>query len=412
MKHFLAQNLFKLILKRRLSFQSAFNIMGVMERMLSRKLSPSGRLLRRAQIRTMKEALNHMTTWTSVLFPAEILYPFGLRPLPLEVLGAVLSTVGLSPYFLNIADGLSAPPAMCSFHRLALGLSKTHLLKRPLLVGATSILCDGNVKSFAQIADEQGAKFTFLDVPYYENDDSIKYLRDQLINLVDKLCELTGIRPTEDDWKRQAKTINRAIGLRRRFFDALASRFVNLYRGFEIANSAFTFHSLLGTHDLVNVLARMCQDVERAETFHKTKRFMWLHIVPQYPTPIWGLIDDGVRAKIVCDEYSSMDIEPYDEGDFFGSVARRLIRHPSNGPMERRISHILDVARRFKVDGIIHYSSWGCHQAAGNIAILEQEIHRAGIPIINLSGDATDPRNASSEQHRTRIEAFIEQLQG
>jgi len=143
-------------------------------------------------------------------------------------------------------------------------------------------------------------------------------------------------------------------------------------------------------------------------TSEKARRLMWLHIVPQYDTPIWRIIDNGETARVVCDEYSTVLYENYDLSDPLGSIARRLINHPSNGPIEKRIDHIIRVARDFRVDGIIHYSSWGCHQASGNVHILERELEAAGFRFLNLNGDAADSRNSSVEQHRTRIEAFLE----
>jgi hypothetical protein len=63
------------------------------------------------------------------------------------------------------------------------------------------------------------------------------------------------------------------------------------------------------------------------------KRLMWMHIPPQYDTPLWDLIDNGETSRIVCEEYTTPYFDGYDVADPLGSVAARLILHPSNGPL-------------------------------------------------------------------------------
>lgn len=422
MKQFVAKQLFSLFKKNALSLDAIMDVMGVVEYSQTRQMSPAGKCLRKTQVRALKEAVDDAdnTVWTSVQFPAEILYPFGLQPLTLEVFGAALSTVGLSSHYLNVADSRSIPQTMCTFHRLMLGMSGDRLLKVPRMVGATSTMCDGNMKSFALSAKDQNVPFLFLDIPQEKTPHSVKYLKDQLMTVADQLSASTGVSVSDAQWKAQARLISRQILLKNSLLNNYSIRCANLFRGYEIANFAFSFYYLLGGGLLEPLLTEMDQNVINCKLPHKkyktlkvgkdTKRLMWLHIVPQYPTPIWDLVDDGVRAKIVCDEYSATVLEPYDEADFFGSVARRLIDHPSNGKLERRIAHITSTAKKFNVDGIIHYSSWGCHQAAGNASLVEKNLEAEGFHVLSLSGDATDVRNASVEQHRTRLEAFLECL--
>ena len=422
MKQFIAKQLFSLFKKNALSLQTILDVMGIVEYQLSKQMSPAGRSLRSIQVKALKSAVNggDKTVWTSILFPAEILYPFGLQPLTLEVFGAVLSIVGLSSHYLNIADSRSIPQTMCTFHRLMLGLSLDRFLKMPRMVGATSSMCDGNIKSFALSAKDQNVPFLFLDIPHEKNLHSVKYLKDQLMEVAEHLSSFTGVKVSEAEWKEQAKLVSRQITLKNDFLNNYAKQCVNLFRGYEIANFAFTFYYLLGGPLLEKLLIKMGHDVVSCTHPHKkykalklnstAKRLMWLHIVPQYPTPIWDLTDNGVYAKIVCDEYSATALDPYDGDDFFGSVAERLINHPSNGRLEKRISHIISTAKKFNVDGIIHYSSWGCHQASGNVSLIEKTLEDEGFPVLSLSGDATDVRNASVEQHRTRLEAFLECL--
>lgn len=410
------------ILKGNISFYNALKVMSHVDGVASKRLSNSGQFLRKEQIKTILDSFKQGSdrAWTSVLFPAEILHPYKIWPVTLEVISGIMSTIGTSPAFLSHADGKGIPQTMCSFHRMLIGLSESKIIPKPLFVGATSTMCDGNSKSFGLAAEQERVPLLFLDVPYESSNEAVSYLRDQLKKFVKDLADITGKKLNDNVWKEQSRLINRTFDLHKRFYGFQKQSFKNLYRGFEVANFSFTLHYLLGHPRLESMLKEICKDCDAGKKTRNVykdlhlkpdvKRLMWLHIVPQYDTPLWDLIDNGRVSKIVCDEYSSPYSENYDENDFFGSVAKRLIGHPSNGYINRRIEHILKTARDFKVDGLVHYSSWGCHQAAGNIGILEDAFRSEKIPFINLSGDAADVRNASFEQHRTRLEAFLEQL--
>ncbi|MBU4484257.1 2-hydroxyacyl-CoA dehydratase family protein [bacterium] len=411
------------VISGRLTMYKALKFFQLPEKISQQRLSRSGGVIRQAQVKTLMESLapDAQSAWTSVLFPAEILHPFNIRPITLEIIAGLMSTLGGSPFFLDKAESQSVPQTMCTFHRMLIGISNSGVLPKPQFVGATSVMCDGNSESFSWVADEQKVPFIFVDVPYEESSGAIEYVKNQIVDVVNQLQDRYGIRIPDSEWKRRAVLVNQAFKWNKRFYDLRQqNQFKNLYKAYEIIGFAFTFHYLLGQEKLVRILEKMCEDLESGDKTRKefnklylgdsTKRLLWLHITPQYDTPLWVWIDDAIRARIVCDEYSSPYAQPYNEGDFFGSIAKRLITHPSNGPIDRRINHILKIAKDNSVDGVVQLSNWGCHQAAGNVQLLENAFRGVNLPFLNLSADACDSRNASAEQHRTRVEAFLEQL--
>lgn len=419
-KDVVARRLYNAVSKGYISFNEALRLYKVLDLYFSRTKSPAGKFFGREIIKYLARATSPemKNAWTSVLFPAEILHAFRIYPITLEVISGTFSSLGLSPIFLNKAETLDVPPTMCSFHRMLMGVSKSGILGTPDVVGATSTLCDGNVKTFAEVAKEQRVPFIFIDVPYEESKEGVLYVKEQLESALHTLAQLAKVKNYQDNLRGVLESANRSFSLFRRFYDLQRVSRKNIFRAHEIANFAFPNHFLLGRKELVKMLEKRC-DALKSKGKHnrffaspfvseKARRLMWLHIVPQYDTPIWKIIDNGEETRVVCDEYSTVLYEDYDLSDPLGSIAKRLINHPSNGPIEKRVAHILKVARDFRVDGIVHYSSWGCHQAAGNVYILERELEAAGYRFLNLNGDAADRRNSSPEQHRTRIEAFLE----
>lgn len=398
----------------KISFHTGLKLFRPIADFAARDKTPAGRFIKRQNMGHILDATaaGSKTAWTSVLFPAEILYPFDLKPLTLEVMVGTFSTLGLSSQFLDSADGMDVPKTMCSFHRALLGMSRAGILKEPMLVGATSLMCDGNVKSFAEVARENKVPFIFIDVPFAEEGGAVEYVMDQINFAFNILSESSGVNLNQERLGETVADANRAIALAKKLYKMRIEGGRHVLRSHEQANFAFPLHFLLGSPRLVKMIEKCVDTIGDNKSLVPQKgspmRVMWLHIVPQYKTPIWDIIDDGERARVICDEYSNPYFDEYDANDPARSIAERLLRHPSNGPIERRIGHILKIARDFKVDAIVHYSSWGCHQASGNIGLLEKAIRGAGYRFLNLNGDAADSRNSSFEQHRTRLEAMIE----
>ena len=416
----IASILYDAVNGEKISVNRAIKTYRHIDKIFSRKKSPSSRFTGDELAKHMAEAtaLDNKRCWTSIAFPAEILHPLGVYPLTLEVLAGVFSTLGFSRAFIDLADAVGIPNSMCSFHRVLLGLAGTSFLGKPSFVAATSILCDGNLKSFGEAARLQDVPFIYIDIPYELSDDAVDYVKKQLVSALALIEEMAGKKLDPQLAARTARNVNRTFGLLRRYHDERRQNRKNLYQGHELANFTFPMHFLLGSERLIKIIENRREDILTGKNQHKfyknlyyskkARRIMWLHIVPQYDNDLWSVIDDGERSRIVCDEYSAPYFDDYDETDLLGSIAKRLIGHPSNGSIERRVRYILKTAKEYNVDGMVHYSSWGCHQAAGNVQMLGRELEKAGYRFISINGDPIDQRNTSVEQHRTRLEAFLE----
>ena len=71
----------------------------------------------------------------------------------------------------------------------------------------------------------------------------------------------------------------------------------------------------------------------------------------------------------------------------------------------------LELAERYNVNGVIHFSHWGCRQSCGGEYIVRDIMQKKGIPVLILNGDGADCRNYSEEQTKLRLDAFLEMLE-
>jgi benzoyl-CoA reductase/2-hydroxyglutaryl-CoA dehydratase subunit BcrC/BadD/HgdB len=78
-------------------------------------------------------------------------------------------------------------------------------------------------------------------------------------------------------------------------------------------------------------------------------------------------------------------------------------------PNDERTGHILDLARDFKVNGVIHYSIQFCTPYTVEAYKVEKAVQKAGIPFLKIE---TDYGMEDVGQLKTRIEAFLEMAKG
>jgi len=78
-------------------------------------------------------------------------------------------------------------------------------------------------------------------------------------------------------------------------------------------------------------------------------------------------------------------------------------------PNEERTDHILDLAKEFKADGVIHYSIQFCTPYTVEAYKVEKAIQKTGIPFMKIE---TDYGMEDMGQLKTRIEAFLEMVKG
>ena len=141
------------------------------------------------------------------------------------------------------------------------------------------------------------------------------------------------------------------------------------------------------------------QGAVREEKF----RLLWLHYIkPYYPNEIISFLESQ-GAAIVFGEANHVYWGPLDPARPFESLAAKMLANPSGGPLERRASLALEFVDRYNIDGVIHFSHWGCRQSCGGEYVIRDMMRKKGVPMLVLDGDGADSRNYSKEQ--TRLEA-------
>ncbi|MGB9791679.1 MAG: 2-hydroxyacyl-CoA dehydratase, partial [Thermacetogeniaceae bacterium] len=120
---------------------------------------------------------------------------------------------------------------------------------------------------------------------------------------------------------------------------------------------------------------------------------------------------DQAGGVLAFEEFNYIYWPPLDPEQPFRSLARKVLSHFDYKPLEERIRVVRELAEKYRVDGIIHFSHHGCRQSTGGSLILKDALQEAGWPFLNLDGDCLDGRSETSGRMLTRLQAFLEILE-
>ncbi|MGQ9532729.1 MAG: 2-hydroxyacyl-CoA dehydratase subunit D [Desulfotomaculales bacterium] len=366
-------------------------------------------LLRRAYRR------ERPVVWTNVYTPPELIWALGGLPFMPEVAAAVVANLGRAPAFLQAAQSAWYSTDLCSFHRCSLGLALTDLAPRPDLVLATGHLCDGAIKFLEAAAEVYGVPFYVLHVPYGSGVREVRWLADEMEALSREL------RPLLGGDERLRASVARNSNLARRYLleiNELRTRNPTPWSGQEALTQVAVLFMAPGTPGGVQFYRRLCRALHLRVRLNRPAiprqrfRLLWLHFRPYYPGEPLSWLERERHAVVTFEEVHNVTWDPLDPHAFWPGLAARMLANPLWGPARRRAEQVLDLVRRYRIDGVVHFSHWGCRQSNGAVPLLQSTCTGAGVPFLNLEGDCIDARNAGPGQMLTRLQAFLEVLEG
>ena len=134
--------------------------------------------------------------------------------------------------------------------------------------------------------------------------------------------------------------------------------------------------------------------------------------------PIWGrlrfLADTMAKMQVslVASTYGhSWVFDAFDPNDPFYSTAKAYTELFTVRNERSKESFLLEMLKRFQVDGIIFHNSKTCPNCTNSLYGMPKRLSdRAGIPYLVVDGDLNDLRCFSQEQTLTNLEAFVEML--
>ncbi|MBU6391647.1 MAG: 2-hydroxyacyl-CoA dehydratase [Planctomycetota bacterium] len=275
--------------------------------------------------------------------------------------------------------------------------------------------CDGMRRLYdAWVRLDEGKKtFNYiLDIPKNTDDAAVYYYASLLKNLKEKLESYFTLKIHHDD-------INRSISL----YNAVREKvrlFLQKYWSGYIGQSGYEIFSLLKKgvnvlpekfHEYLSHVMKQKGDVH--DTREVPRLFMWGSIMEN--ERIMKVVEDAgakVVAEDLCNGSRYFDAQISIGNDPILSIARRYIKRAPCSRMVNvfeRINNVLAVMQEKSIHGAIYHTLKFCDHNLMDYPVIKKTFHEKNIPLLHLNCDYT---LSSEGQIKTRVEAFLEQLNG
>lgn len=363
-----------------------------------------------ATIKPLKNA--DSSAIVNIYLPCEILHAMGIYQMFPEALSCYLTAAGSERIFIETAENNGVPKTLCSYHKVFVGMAESGVMPKPKFIINTSLACDVNHLSFRRIADYYGVPQFMIDVPSRYNESNLNYVENQLHQMVDFIEGNSDFRLDENKLAEAVGRSKNTLNNFRKILELKKDRYVSDQMTSQMF-SVFATHVMLGTEEAEKYSRDMIEQLSALPKERKGVRLLWVHTLPYWQDALRDLLNFTDRCEIVaCDiAFDALDVDLNTENPY-RFMADRLLRNTVNGGGERRINAVLKYAKELDVDGVIWYCHWGCKQTAGNSARAKETLESNGIPTLILDGDGCNSQNVNDGQTVTRMEAFLELLEG
>ncbi len=353
--------------------------------------------------------------WVSCYtFPMELLWAFDVIPFDFEIACNLLpSAVGGNGSSIMVSaekEGYSRD--ICSFYRLVLGAHLQGMLPKGDLFLTSSNYCNGKAKTNEILASFQGKESILFDVPNEISNSSIKYVTSQLKDIAARLESLTEKKLDLDRLRDAIRWSNRARSSYLEVNQLMKTKPCpwDGYKACLLGISGCLFWGSPVRDEVNQMLIReMKERIDSGKVFPENYRIFWFPWVPVQQTNIFTTLKKN-KMNVVMVEAARVYWSEVDESNPFEGLALKALQDPYLGKVDKRVEAILELAKQYDVDGVIHFSTPACRHENGSTRLIRDALRDEGIAFLNLDGDMTDERNYFPEQTNAKLSSFLEVL--
>ncbi len=343
--------------------------------------------------------------WLCTYVPEEIIHAAGALPIRITGYSKEMELEDGTAYlYIN----------SCSFSRscLQLGLKGEYDFLDGVAGGST---CDGARRLFDLWRNYIDTPFYHvLTVPRKYTQSAHELYHSQILQFKVHLEEFLGIQITDESLYRSIGVYNESRALLKRLYELrkLDNPPITGTETMEVLNACFRMPK-----ELFNEWLRSLLDgLDVSDNANKSRaRLMLVGSAITNPELIESI--EGLGGLIVTDElctgtrYWSDPVVLDKNSTPVEAISRRYLNNfpcARMFPSDERFNRILDLARDFRVDGVISQIIRYCVPYAHDLPLLTERLKANGIPTLALD---VEYGTSGSGQIRTRVQAFLEMLE-
>jgi benzoyl-CoA reductase/2-hydroxyglutaryl-CoA dehydratase subunit BcrC/BadD/HgdB len=363
--------------------------------------------------------------WVTSGFPVEVLRPLGFHVVYPENHAALCGVQRLVPELSDAVEAEGYARDLCSYARTDLGCLRTGRtpvgrLPRPDLLACCTNICQTVLYWYRALAARFRVPLVILDTPFVYGEarpHQVRYVEAQLEELVRVAEGIAGRRVEPGALVEVTRKAKEGTDLWGECLAAARNRPAP-WTGFDGFFHMAPIVSLRGT-DACNAYYRLLRD-ELQERVRRgigglrdeRHRLLWDNL------PIWFavrrlstlLAERGFN--VVCTSYTNAWAEAgsrIDPAEPLRSAARAYQHVILNQDLPNRLAVLTRLTRAYGVDGAVLHSDRSCKPySIGQVDLKERLAREAGVRVLMLEADHSDPRAFSLEQGEARLAAFME----
>ena len=296
----------------------------------------------------------------------------------------------------------------CPFFRIA-----------DVYVGETT--CDGKKKAYEILG--QDVPMLIMDVPQMKREKDILKWKDEIAEFAGRVEEITGNVLTVEKLKDAIRLVNEKRKAMKRVYDARKSLCLPISgRDALLMTQISFFDDPARCAQMCNRLAdELEQRIRDGVSVAKKGDKRILITGTPLAVPNWKLhnIIETSGAVVVCEEMCTgtryfenlVDDSGETLDELYMALSRRYMKNNCAcfTPNPGRVEDIIRLAEEYKADGVIDCSLKFCGLYDIEKRAVSEALRAKGIPVLSLE---TDYEDSDAGQLRTRIEAFVEMLNG
>jgi len=369
--------------------------------------------------------------WCSNNIPSEIMDAMDINAVFLENYATVCASKRLSSAFCRAGERVGFSQDVCGYARMLMGYlaggedlpeAPYGGLAKPDFLVTNSSSCDSRLGWFATMSRTLDLPLYVLDSPYQPDGgctevENVAYTESELEGFVSFLEEQTGTRLDRDRLRHKRDLTRRSHDIQVEIYEMRKTVPSPMSAG-DAYTVVWPGLYLVGTRECDEFYDRLRAEVqERIDKGigvvpEEKFRLLWSGLPFWYNMALMNYFEDFGGVVAIENAYfrQQRSLPPQADDPIKDMALSSTARRGYAGGIRQRIELTLEIARDYKVDGVILAYNPSCRL----MYILQPELKNAldarGIPTLGLECDMADERTYSEGQVKTRLDAFIERL--
>ncbi|MBA2880211.1 hypothetical protein HNR65_000518 [Desulfosalsimonas propionicica] len=361
------------------------------------------------------------------MVPPEIFHAMGLAPFMAELNGIMLPMIDphVMEDYIDASENQGIPPDICSLPKSTMGLFMKGEVPPAKAIVTSNLPCDGGMSSYTVMENLLQLPTFRLDIPFDVNTPkALVYFREELKRMIQWLEAHT---PGRMDWDRLREICeerNRMVEAELELWEMLRVRPAPLAAEAMYLTHLWYFNLFPGHPDATRTIRRIVDlgrknleaepPVVRPE---KYRALLWnpplLHFID-----LFNWAEKAYGVSLIMDSMSFNRLPYIDTTTTRDTMLEGIGRNIMNGPMARHtrgpadnyLDDIFYIHKHFGIDMLWVAGHIGCKNTQAMNGILREKCREAGLRLLIINYDLSDPRVVSREAIIEQVNHFMENI--